>query len=409
MKHDTDGRLSRRRFLWGAGSAAGLWPLDRVAIAKRLVLIDASGPELISRIEWIPYRTDLRGPDEPPQQRCVVRITTTAGAQGWADVSIGALPSDQAAHSISDTLLGQSPDNHAGLWRQLYEQGLALRTLGAADIALWDLRGRMKGKPVHALLGTQRDKVKTYLSTGFNFGEPALYAQYAGQVKDKGIRGIKVQPYVEPGSSAGAGSPDKDMAAFSAVREAVGPDYPCMADNHGAHTFDDALRVGRLLDDLGYAWYESPMPETDEWIDRYTALAKELRTPLCAPEAHPGAYESRLTWIDQRACDIARISVHQGGFTACLQLALACESAGVGLELHNVGLDAYPHLQLAGATSETLTGYTELHSLANESDLLPGRATLEPTFDTNGQIAIPQTPGMGLELDWRYIFDHRIH
>jgi len=413
MNHDADGQMNRRRFLQATGWAAGVLALDRVAAAKRLVLIAASDAEQISRIEWIPYRSSLRGPDEQPLQRCAVRITTTAGAQGWADFSILAMPDDQTAQAVSDTLLGQSPAHHARLWRQLYGQGLALGTLAALDVALWDLRGRMEGKPVHALLATQRDKVKTYLTTGFNLGEPALYAQYAGQAKDKGVRGIKIQPYIGWGLGTGgrvdAGFPDKDIAAYSAVREAVGPDYPCMADNHGAYTFDEALRVGRLLDELGYAWYESPMPETDAWIDRYTTLAKELRTPLCAPEAHPGDYEPRLAWIDKHACDIARISVHQGGFTACLQLALACENAGISLELHNVGADAYPHLQLLGATPETLIGHAELLSLSNERRVLPGRITPEPVFDADGNIAIPQTPGMGLELDWRYIFDHRIH
>jgi len=412
MNHSTDGHIDRRRFLQAASCAAGAWALGGTATAKRLVIIDTSAAEQISRIEWIPYDTSLRGPDEQSVKRCAVRITTTAGVQGWADFSIWAMPDNQTALSISDTLLGQSPASHANLWRQFYEQGLALGTLAAVDVALWDLRGRMAGKPVHALLGTQRDRVKTYLTTGFNLGEPALYAQYAGEAKDKGIRGIKVQPYIEWGAGtdgrANAGFPDKDIAVYSAVREAVGTDYPCMADNHGAYTFDEALRVGRLLDDLGYAWYESPMPETDEWIGRYAALAKELRTPLCAPETHPGAYEPRLAWIHKHACDIARISIQLGGFTACRQLALACESAGIGLELHNVGADAYPHLQLIGATSEALVQYLELRSPSRKSHVLPGRATPEPAFDANGEIVVPQTPGMGLELDWRYIFAHKI-
>jgi len=412
MNYNTDGHIDRRRFLKAAIGAAGTWALGGTAMATRLVIIDTSGAEQISKIEWVPYDTGLRGPNEQSVERGAVRITTTAGAQGWADFSTWALPDNQTALSISDTLLGQSPASHPGLWRQLYEQDLALGTLAAIDVALWDLRGRIAGKPVHALLGTQRDKVKTYLSTGFNLGEPALYAQYAVEAKDKGIRGIKIQPSIAWGAGtagrANTGFPDKDMAVYSAVREAVGADYPCMADNHGAYTFDEALRVGRLLDDLGYAWYQSPMPETDEWIDRYAALARELRTPLCAPETHPGAYEPRLVWIDQHACDIARISVRLGGFTACLQLALACESAGIGLELHNVGPDAYPHLPLAGATSETLVQYLELLSPSRQSHVLPGRATPEPAFDANGNIAIPQEPGMGVELDWRYIFAHQI-
>lgn len=412
MSPNTDGHLSRRRFLKAASYTAGAGALGSTALARRLVLIDASGVEQISKIEWVPYDTGLRGPDERSIERCAVRITTTAGAQGWADVSIWAAPDHETALAISDTLRGQSPASHPNLWRQFYEQGLALGTLGAIDVALWDLRARIAGQPVHALLGTQREMVKTYLSTGFNLGEPALYAQYAGQAKDKGIGGIKIQPYIEwdtgTDGPSDTGFPDKDMAVHNAVREAVGADYPCMVDNHGVYTYDQALRVGRLLDDLDYAWYQSPMPETEEWINRYVALAKALRTPLCAPETYPGAYESRIVWIDRKACDIARISVQLGGFTACLQLALACQSAGVRLELHNVGPDAYPHLQLMGATSESLIRHLELLSLPRDNHVLPGRATPEPAIDANGQILIPQTPGMGVELDWTYIFAHKI-
>lgn len=411
MNHRGDRHMNRRVFLKAAGCAVGAALWNSRAAGRHLVLINTSEAERISRIEWIAYDTGARGPDEQPQRRCAVRITATSGAQGWADFSIWVAPDEASALLISDTLLGQAPSDHDNLWRRLYEAGLALGTLGAVDVALWDLRGRMAGKPVGALLGTKRQKVKTYLSTGHNFGEPASYAQYATECQEAGVGGIKIQPYVEWGAGlngmAGAGFPDKDIAAYRAVREAVGPDYPCMADNSGTYTLDEALRVGRLLEDLRYAWYESPMPETEAWVDRYVTLAKELRTPICGPEAHPGSFGSRLAWIERGACDIARISVHHGGFSACLQLASACENAGIGLELHNVGPDAYCDLQLIASTGETLIGQREILSLSREQHVLSGRMTPEPVFDGDGYLAIPQTPGMGVELDWQYIFRHR--
>lgn len=412
MSQHTDGNMNRRRFLRLAGCAAGTWVLGKCAAAGRLVLVNTSETPRISRIEWIVYDTGLRGPDNRSRERCAVRITATSGVQGWADFPGWTTPDDEAARLIKDTLLGRDPDNHDNLWRQLYQDGLSLGTLGAVDVALWDLRGRIENKPVHALLGTKRQKAKTYMTTGFNLGEPAEYAEHAVACKESGVHGIKVHPYIEWGAGTGgpanAGSPGKDMNAYNAVREAVGPDYPCMADNYGTYTLDQALRVGRLLDELDYAWYESPMPEGDEWLDRYVTLTKELKTPVCAPETHPGSYADRLSWIESAACDICRIDVHLGGFTACLELALACEAAGIPLELHSVGPDAYPHLQLIGATTESLIQYLEILSLSREARLQPGRATLEPVFDEQGYVAIPNTPGMGLELDWKYIFTHRV-
>jgi len=411
MNRYTNEHMDRRGFLKIAAGVAGSWAASRTASARRLVVVGVDGSEKISRIEWIPYDTGLRGPDEQNQERCAVRITTASGGQGWADVSIGTRPDTETATLISDTLLGQDPASHDNLWRQLYQQNLALGTLAAVDVALWDLQARMAGKPVHALLGTKRQQAKTCLNTGSNLGEPADYAQYAQQCQAGGVNAIKIQPYVEWGTGINglpdAGFPDKDMAAYSAVREAVGADYPCMADNQGSYTYDEALRVGRLLDTLNFAWYESPMPETDTWFDRYIALAAELSTPVCAPETYADAYAPRIAWIAQKACDVSRISLCHGGFTACLQLASACEEAGIALTLQDVTPDAYPYLQLMGATSESLVPYFEIASLFRELRTLPGRTTPEPVFDGNGHVIVPQTPGMGVELDWRYIFKHR--
>jgi L-alanine-DL-glutamate epimerase-like enolase superfamily enzyme len=230
--------------------------------------------------------------------------------------------------------------------------------------------------------------------------------------KQAGVHGCKIHPYIEWGKGTddrqNAGFPDRDTAVYQAVRDAVGANYACMADDYGAYTFDEALRVGRLLDDLGFEWFESPLPETEAWRDRYVALAAQLKTPLCAPKADPGSFASRIDWMAAKACDINCIDAQHGGFSACLELAIACESAGARLELHDLGPDSYPHLQLIGATPESLIKYVEVTSLAREQRTRPGRLTPEPTLDDQGRIAIPQSPGMGVELDWTYIFSHRV-
>jgi L-alanine-DL-glutamate epimerase-like enolase superfamily enzyme len=406
--------MNRRSFLKIAGvtAALGNW-----AGARTLVLLNVSETAPISRIEWLVYETGRRAPAGGPEHRCVVRISTASGIPGWAEAPAWTLPDADAAASIRSALLDRDLTRRSAIWRELYEQGLPLGTLGIVDVALWDLQGRIEGKPVHALLGTQREKVKAYATTGFNLGDPGQYAEYALACKDKGVHGCKIRPHIEWGAGRNglvdAGFPDRDVAVYRAVREAVGPDYACMADNFRTYTYDEALRVGRLLDDLGYEWYESPMPESDDWRDRYKTLASELKTPICAPETHPDSYPARVDWISAKACDISRMDVQLGGFTACLELALACEAAGIRLELHDIGPDSYPHLQLIGATPESLIKYVEMQDfvplLPQQIRTLPGRITPEPALDTQGYVAIPQTPGMGLELDWKYIHAHKIN
>lgn len=375
------------------------------AAARSLVLLNIRETITISGIEWFLYETGLRGPGNEPDRRCAVRITAKPGIHGWADGPSWVMPNAQTAGAIRNRLLGRDIDWPHAIWRELYETGLPLGTLGAVDIALWDLVGRVEDKPVHALLGTQRQEAKAYVTTAFNLGEPAQYAEYALSCRQAGVHGCKIRPYFAPG----IGFPDRDLAVYQAVRQAVGPDFACMADNGGTYTLDEALRVGRLLDDLQYEWYESPMPEVESWRERYIALAAQLKTPICAPEALPESHLTRAAWLASHACDIGRIDARFGGFTSCIELAVACESQGIPLELHDIGLDAYPHLQLIAATSESLIKYVEVSSLSRTTRVHPGRITAEPILDEQGCIPMPQTPGMGLELDWQYIFAHRVN
>ncbi len=401
--------MNRRSFLQIAGMAA---VMSHEAAARILLVLSADESAPISKVEWMKYEIGGQGSAGTPEQRCVVRISTDSGLQGWAEAPGAVMPDRDKAASITSALLDRNLSQHDSIWRGLYEQGLPLGTLAAVDVALWDLHGRIADKPVHALLNTQRTKARAYISTPFNLGEPGQYAEYAVMCKEKGLHGCKIHPYIEWGAGHNglldAGSPDRDLAVYQAVRDAVGPDYACMADNYRTYTLDDALHVGRVLDDLGFEWLESPMPESDDWRQRYIGLAAQIRTPICAPETHPESYFARLPWISEKACDIARIDVSHGGFTACLELALACEAAGIRLELKDLGPDSYPHLQLLGATSESLIRYVELTSLSQEARTRPGRTTPEPVFDATGHVAIPRTPGMGLELDWSYIHAHRV-
>jgi len=392
--------MNRRSFLKTIGSAGAFLLAGDSAPARSLFVLGVEDSSRISDIEWVLYETGRQQPDSQPERRCAVRVTGASGVQGWADFTGSTMPDRAGIELIRSIVLGRSTAEHNAIWRQLYEQSVPLGVLAAVDVALWDLRGRLEGKPTHALLGTRRQDVPVYASTGFNLGDPEAYAAYAVTCKEKGVPACKVQPYV--------GSPDRDIAVYKAVRDAVGPDYPCMAGGSRTYTFDEALRVGRLLDDLAYRWYESPMPEDDGWRDRYASLAAQVRTPICTPAANPDSYPARVLWIAAKACDIACMDALHGGLTACIELASACEAAGIPLELPNIGLDSYPHLQLIAATAPSLIEYFEFPSSSREPYVLPGRTTPEPTCDEHGRVTIPQTPGMGIELDWRYIFTHRV-
>ena len=146
---------------------------------------------------------------------------------------------------------------------------------------------------------------------------------------------------------------------------------------------------------------------TSAWAATSPAWAAE-ECPICSPAANPDSYPARVLWIAAKACDIASMDALHGGLTACMELASACEAAAIPLELPNIGPDSYPHLQLIAATESSLIEYFEIPSPSREPYVLPGRTTSEPTCNEQGLITLPQAPGMGIELDWKYIATHSV-
>ncbi len=349
----------------------------------------------IARVEWIEYDRRTDRTQGKPKRSLVCRIVADDGAEGVCDLPMwhGDRCGADLRAPVTAALLGRDPLAREELWNDLYAARLSLVLISYADVALWDLAGRLEGKPVHALLGegTQRKRIAVYKSTPFNVGPPQAYADDAVRTREEGYRGYKIHPYRD---WQGPNDAEKDIPVYIAVREAVGDDWPLMCDNFWSYDFDQALRVGHVLDGLGYAWYESPMPENDQWIDRYVRLRQELRTPICAPETAEGAHEVRARWLDAGATDMGRLDVFYGGITSCWKVAKDCQRRGVAMDLHCA---LWPHLQVFGATTDAAIPYMEGYGGAMRYEL-----------DADGCVAIPDAPGVGYDLDWEFIRAARV-
>jgi L-alanine-DL-glutamate epimerase-like enolase superfamily enzyme len=343
----------------------------------------------IADVEWIEYDRRRDKTHGKPRHTLVCRIVTDEGAEGVCDLPMWhrdrcAQPERQR---ITAALLGRDPLEREAIWDDLYGAGLSLPLISYADVALWDLYGRVEGKPVHTLLGTKRDRIAVYKSTPFNVGPPEAYAEDALRTQEQGYRGYKIHPYRD---WHGPNDAEKDIPVYRAVREAIGPDWPLMCDNYWSYDdYDEALRVGRILEELDYAWYESPMPENDDWLERYVRLCDELDILVCAPETAEGAHEVRVRWIEAGATDMGRLDVFYGGFTSCWQVAQECERRGIPMDLHCA---LWPHLQVFGATTDATIPYMEGYGDA-----------MDYALDGDGCVAIPQAGGMGYDLDWDFI------
>ena len=183
--------------------------------------------------------------------------------------------------------------------------------VGTVDIALWDIAGKAAGLPVHRLLGTCRDRIPAYFSTAHH-QTAAEYADEAVYWREQGWRGYKLHPprgpWLPPGQSPPVGF---DIEACAAVRAAVGDDMTLMLDSSWSYSYPDALRVGQAIQDLGYFWYEDPLPDHD--IHGYARLARHLQHPAARDRDHPRRPD-RAAAVDHQRRDRlpARRRGHQG-------------------------------------------------------------------------------------------------
>ena len=371
------------------------------------------------RVSRRPYRNGELLPETTVVQT-LTRVVTDEGAEGYYLGGRGHGDQDGLTAEerqvlegrIRSLILGQDPFDRERFWHWMWVANLPENLLSVLDMALWDLQARAFGIPVYKLLGGCRDRVKAYASTYPNMGPPEVYAQHAAECKAQGYRAYKIHPYYFWDPRTGQPDPgrpshvDDDILACRLVREAVGSDMVLMFDPWGTYrTYEDALRVGRALEELGFYWYEHPMNEYR--VDAYVRLAQELSIPVLSPEIAAGSIYTRADWILRRASDMSRIDVLRGGITGCRKMAAICEAFGVRCEIHMSG---FGNLQVLGATSEDVCEYYERGLLAPGVDYdTPPPYLEEPCdpLDADGYVPLPQAPGMGYRLRWDYIEEHR--
>ena len=282
--------------------------------------------------------------------------------------------------------------------------------LCAVDLALWDLAGRCLGQPVHRLLGAARDKVPAYASTMCGdelpggLATPEDYAAFAMQCRERGYTAFKLHTWMPP--IAWAPDARKDVAACRAVAEAVGADMRLMLDSFHFYSREEALFIGRELEQLGFYWLEEPMDEHS--TSSYVWLAKQLSIPVVGPETAEGKLQTRAEWIVRGASDISRGGVWDvGGITPLVKIAHLCEAFGVRMEVHGGGVG---NLHVLCAMSIPGEYYERglLHPFLEYDQPQPWLRELVDPLDDQGNVHVSQRAGLGLDIDFEYIREHTL-
>jgi L-alanine-DL-glutamate epimerase-like enolase superfamily enzyme len=231
-------------------------------------------------------------------------------------------------------VVGRSPLDTARIWeamsrsaRNAGRAGLVAMAVSAVDTALWDLSARLLGLPLHRLLGTVRDDVPVYGSGGFTTDtEDQLRAQLAGWV-DEGIPRVKIKI----GESWGSAVP-RDIERVRLARRVVGPDTELFVDANGGYDAQQAVRVGRLLDDLGVTWFEAPVSS------EYLHGLRRVRDSTVA-DVTAGEYGDSLSsfghLLAAEAVDCVQVDVTRcGGYTEWRRICALAAAHGLEVSGH---------------------------------------------------------------------------
>ena len=339
----------------------------------------------------------------------LLTIHTDEGVEGH---SFGADP-NIVDTVLKDILIGQDPLLIEKHWQSMKHWQRLIRKftdsdVSHADLALWDLKGKVYGDPVYKILGGYRDKVLAYASTMCGdelkggLSTPEEYADFADWAMKRGYKAFKLHTWQPP--IEWAPDPKMDVAACAAVREAVGPDIPLMLDCYHYYSRLDSLYIGRGLEKLNYHWFEEPMDEHS--ISSYEWLAKNLDIPVIGPETAEGKFHTRAEWIKRDIVDISRGGVGDiGGITAMMKLVHLCESFEIAMEVHGGGSG---NLHVLGAMGIPGEFYERglLHPFIDYDEVEPWLNSKIDDLDDEGYVHMPQTPGLGEDINFDYIDDN---
>ncbi|MDR3702022.1 MAG: mandelate racemase/muconate lactonizing enzyme family protein [Candidatus Sulfopaludibacter sp.] len=273
-----------------------------------------------------------------------------------------------------------------GAWPNFYT--------AAAEICMWDILGKAVNRPIYKLLGGNKDRVMAYASSQ-HLPNVEDYVADALSAKEQGYKGYKIHP---GGGQKRSGPPIPayygHIEEIQNIRKAVGDDFVLAHDPVQRYNLFEALKVGRVLDELNYAWFEDPIPTTD--LEGLVELNRALDLPL-----HVGEFLTSISgfaeYIKRGALDVARlIADNVGGISGSMRVGALADAFNLECTPHNWGnptdLAVHFHLELAMPNAY----WFEMPHPASAVDR-PYQAQFR--IDKDGYVLAPAEPGLGYPID----------
>ena len=341
------------------------------------------------------------------QDVVLVRVRTENGLEGMgeADASpevVKAIVDAPYSHNIAcglrEILMGENPLETERLWQKMYRRtqyfgrtSVTIAAMSAVDMALWDLKGKHFGEPIHRLLGgKQHDRIKAYASI--------LFGRNGKETREIGQRWIKAgYEAVKFGWEPMGQNEALDLELVQGAREGVGPDAMLLIDAGCVWDRRTALRRAHAFADFNIGWLEEPLRPAD--IDGYVWLRDRSPVPIAAGEAECGR-ESFRPLIDRHALDVYQVDLSRCGFHDSAYIKQRVEEIGARLCNH-----CYTSPITVAACLHWLSTCHDAFIFEDCVDDSPMRHELtnEKVQAVGGYMTVPDGPGLGVNLNEAFV------
>ncbi|WP_043583304.1 galactonate dehydratase [Geminisphaera colitermitum] len=335
---------------------------------------------------------------------CFVKIETDSGHHGWGEATLEYREPTvtQAVRELERGLVNRDLRNIEAWWQDAYRDAywrggpVLMSALSAIEMALWDIKGKSLGVPVHQLLGGRvRDAVPCYANAWFaNAKTPAEFAAAATKAVAMGYRALKWDPFGATFRHLSAAQLRDALAVVEAVKNAVGTTAELLIEGHGRFELPTARRIARALEDYDIQWFEEPLIPGN--LENYARLRRETRTPISMGERLYTRWEFREVFESGCADFIQPDVSHAGGIWELRKIATLAELWQIPFCPHNPSgpVANAATLQLAACTPNFLY----LETMATD---VPWRAEVaqETCRFANGEMHISDAPGLGVEIN----------
>jgi D-galactarolactone cycloisomerase len=333
-----------------------------------------------------------------------VRVTADDGTYGWGEGYGPARVVRAGVEALAPLVVGADALSSGVVWQEMHRRfldyarrGVLVASISAVDVAMWDLKGKLLGAPVSALLGGAHSETCPVYATGMYFTEgedlPRRLAREAAGYAERGFGAVKMKVGF---------SIEQDVANVRAVREGVGPDVGLMVDANHAYSRAEARRLAGRLEEFDVAWFEEPLSPDD--YDGYAELRRATSIPVAAGECEHlcEGFRELLT----RGCvGVAQPDIcAAGGITEAVRIAALARAFGTPLTPHCWGAG----IVFAAALHFVSTVHPVPGRMRQDLTPLEMDCTENPLRDEltvprfkveGGRVRVPEAPGLGVDVD----------